>query len=64
MLPVTRWANEEAIAGLHLVDDDEKHRVAVHAVTGLFLRAMLLALREKQGLRNASHAKFCILRGG
>jgi hypothetical protein len=32
VLPVAR----RAITGLHLVDDDEKHRVAVLAITDLF----------------------------
>jgi hypothetical protein len=36
VIPVARRANEEAITGLHLVDDDEIHRVAVLAVTDLF----------------------------
>jgi hypothetical protein len=55
VLPVARRANEEAITGLHLVDDDKKYRVAVFAVTGLFFARQAASLCEKQSPRNVSH---------
>jgi hypothetical protein len=55
VLPVARRANEQAITGLHLVDDAKKYRVAVFAVTGLFFARQAASLREKQSPRNVSH---------